>query len=117
MIAAQSELQGLKQIYTDNNVRVRATQAASMVRQQQETGGKAGGSTQASADNTNSDALYPTLRQLPILGVPFADKLHPAESGRGGIRDAHKEQNELAKVEEAKEVRGEGVGLTCSARA
>ena len=87
MIAAQSELEGLKQIYTDNNVRVRAAQARiDELRQQlRRLGGKAGGNVQETAGNANSDAPYPTLRQLPILGVPFADKLRRLESGRGGI--------------------------------
>ena len=105
MIGAQSELQGLKQIYTDNNVRVRATQARiDELRQQlRRLGGKAGGSTQVSADNTDSDASYPTLRQLPILGVPFADKLRRLKVEEAVFETLTK-QNELAKVEEAKEV-------------
>jgi uncharacterized protein involved in exopolysaccharide biosynthesis len=105
MIAAQSELQGLKQIYTANNVRVRATQARidELHQQLRRLGGKAGGRTQASADNANSDTPYPTLRQLPILGVPFADKLRRLKVEEAVFETLTK-QNELAKVEEAKEV-------------
>ncbi len=105
MIAAQSELQGLKQIYTDNNIRVRATQARiDELRQQlRRLGGKAGGNTQASAQNINSEAPYPTLRQLPILGVPFADKLRRLRVEEAVFETLTK-QYELAKVEEAKEV-------------
>ena len=105
MIAAQSELQGLKQIYTDRNVRVRATQARiDELRQQlRRLGGKAGGNTQESAEKINSDAPYPTLRQLPILGVPFADKLRRLKVEEAVFETLTK-QYELAKVEEAKEV-------------
>lgn len=105
MIAAQSELEGLKQIYTDRNVRVRATQARiDELRQQlRRLGGKAETTTQTSAENANSDAPYPTLRQLPILGVPFADKLRRLKVEEAVFETLTK-QYELAKVEEAKEV-------------
>lgn len=105
MIAAQSELEGLKQIYTDNNVRVRATQARiDELRQQlRRLGGKAETTIQASAADASSDAPYPTLRQLPILGVPFADKLRRLKVEEA-VFEALTKQYELAKVEEAKEV-------------
>ena len=105
LIAAQSELEGLKQIYTDNNVRVRAAQARiDELRQQlRRLGGKAGGNIQETAGNANSDAPYPTLRQLPILGVPFADKLRRLKVEEAVFETLTK-QYELAKVEEAKEV-------------
>ncbi len=105
MIAAQSELEGLKQIYTDNNVRVRAAQARiDELRQQlRRLGGKAGGNIQETAGNANSDAPYPTLRQLPILGVPFADKLRRLKV-QEAVYETLTKQYELAKVEEAKEV-------------
>lgn len=105
MIAAQSEMEGLKQIYTDNNVRVRATQARiNELRQQlRRLGGRSGTTTQASAEDASSDAPYPTLRQLPILGVPFADKLRRLKVEEAVFETLTK-QYELAKVEEAKEV-------------
>lgn len=105
MIAAQSELEGLKQIYTDQNVRVRATQARiDELRQQlRRLGGKAETATQASAEDANSDTPYPTLRQLPILGVPFADKLRRLKV-EDAVFESLTKQYELAKVEEAKEV-------------
>jgi len=104
LIAAQSDLEGLKQIYTDSNVRVRATQARiDELRQQlRRLGGKAGSSTQ-STDDSAVDAPYPTLRQLPILGVPFADKLRRMKVEEAVFETLTK-QYELAKVEEAKEV-------------
>ncbi|MGB6077657.1 MAG: hypothetical protein WBG29_18645, partial [Candidatus Acidiferrales bacterium] len=73
LIAAQSELQGLKQIYTENNVRVRATEAriSELHLQLEKLSGTA--STPAGGAGTATDMMYPSLRQLPILGVPFAD--------------------------------------------
>ena len=101
-IAAQSELEGLKQIYADSNVRVRSAQARiNELRQQlRRLGGKAEGSAQTASD---SDASYPTLRQLPILGVPYADKMRRLKVEEVVFETLTK-QYELAKVQEAKEI-------------
>ena len=102
LIATQSELEGLKQVYTNNNVRVRAAQAriAELHRQLEKLSGTAGAPTGDNAAAT--DTLYPSLRQLPILGVPFADlyrKLKIEET----VYETLTKEYELAKVEEAKE--------------
>jgi uncharacterized protein involved in exopolysaccharide biosynthesis len=104
LIAAQSELQGLKQIYMENNVRVRSTQARidELRRQLKKLGGKTENSSEKGDDYT-SDAPYPTLRQLPILGVPFADKLRRLKVEEAVFETLTK-QFELAKVQEAKEI-------------
>ena len=101
-IAAQSELEGLKQIYSDNNVRVRSLQArVNELRQQlRKLGGKAVGSAETASD---SEAPYPTLRQLPILGVPYADKMRRLKVEEVVFETLTK-QYELAKVQEAKEI-------------
>jgi len=104
LIAAQSELEGLKQIYSDNNVRVRSTQARidSLRQELRRLGGK---SEEVSADGIQkaSNSPYPTLRQLPILGVPFADKLRRLKV-QEAVFETLTKQYELAKVQEAKEV-------------
>jgi len=102
LIAAQSELEGLKQIYSDNNIRVRATQArVDELRQQlRRLGGTAGGSAETASE---SDTSYPTLRQLPILGVPYADKMRRLKV-QEAIFEVLTKQYELAKVQEAKEI-------------
>jgi uncharacterized protein involved in exopolysaccharide biosynthesis len=104
LIAAQSEMEGLKQIYTESNVRVRSTQARiNELRQQlRRLGGKAG-STPENGDGSTADAPYPTLRQLPILGVPYADKLRRLKI-QEAVFETLTKQYELAKVQEAKEV-------------
>ena len=83
MIAAQSQLEGLRQIYTDNNVRVRSLKArvAELRAQLDKVGGRqdvfsdvvnpdAGNSDAA---KTKDDSLYPSIRKLPLLGVTYAD--------------------------------------------
>ncbi len=101
LIAAQTELQGLKQIYTDSNVRVRATQARidELQRQIQKMGGNAGGV----ADAQDTDSIYPSIRQLPLLGVGYADLLRRTKI-QEAIYETLTRQYELAKVQEAKEI-------------
>ena len=72
-VAAQTELEGLKQIYTGDNVRVRTIQARvdELDRQLQKLGGK---SDAASAPAGAGDpSTYPSIRELPLLGVRYTD--------------------------------------------
>jgi uncharacterized protein involved in exopolysaccharide biosynthesis len=103
LIAAQSELEGLKQIYTDNNVRVRATQARiTELRHQLE---KFGGKAEPAYDPNNAPSpdVYPSLRQLPVLGVPYADLFRRLKIEEA-VYETLTKQYELAKVQEAKEI-------------
>jgi capsule polysaccharide export protein KpsE/RkpR len=102
LIAAQTELQGLRQIYTENNVRVRAVQARidELQRQLQKLGGKV--ESPQDAGSMQTEDMYPSIRRLPVLGVEYADLFR-----RGKIEEAVFEtltkQYEMAKVEEARE--------------
>jgi uncharacterized protein involved in exopolysaccharide biosynthesis len=113
LIAAESQLEGLRQIYSDQNVRVRSTEAriAELRAQLAKLGGKYAPDAQAAAASPNgaggtsadgSDS-YPTLRQLPILGVPYADKYRTLKVEEAVFETLTK-QYELAKVQEAKEI-------------
>lgn len=102
LIGAQSQLQSMKQIYTAENVRVRATQArVDELRQQLQ---KLGGKYDAPADATGpgNQPIYPSIRQLPILGVSYAD-LYRKTKVEEAIYETLTREYELAKVEEAKE--------------
>jgi len=98
MIAAQSELSGLEQIYTANNVRVRAMKArvAELRRQLDKLGGD---STNAGSDSS----LYPPIRKLPLLGVTYAD-LYRNTKIQETVFELLTQQYEMAKVQEAKEI-------------
>jgi uncharacterized protein involved in exopolysaccharide biosynthesis len=100
MIAAQAELSGLQQIYTDSNARVRALQARvnELNKKLNEIGG-AGTDGNASAGNS----LYPSIRRLPILGVTYAD-LYRQTKIQETVYELLTQQYELAKVQEAKEI-------------
>jgi uncharacterized protein involved in exopolysaccharide biosynthesis len=103
LIAAESELQGLRQIYSDNNVRVRSTEAR--INELRSQIAKLGGKYDANATDpaAATENSYPTLRQLPILGVPYADKYRQLKTNEAVFETLTK-QYELAKVEEAKEI-------------
>jgi capsule polysaccharide export protein KpsE/RkpR len=102
LIAAQTELQGLREIYADDNVRVRAMQARvnELQSQMDKLGGKPGGLDTAAS--TSGD-LYPSIRKLPLLGVQYADLLRNTKV-QEAVFEALTQEYELAKVAEAKEV-------------
>jgi uncharacterized protein involved in exopolysaccharide biosynthesis len=102
-IAAEAELHGLEQMYTEQNVRVRALRArvAELRTQLDKMGGASGASEVPSPDKDAS--LYPAIRQLPILGVTYAD-LYRQTKIQETVYELLTQQYELAKVEEAKEV-------------
>ena len=102
MMAAQSELQSLEQIYTGNNVRVRALRARvdELKRQLEKLGG-----TDASlvSDATQPSELYPSIRKLPLLGVEWAD-LYRRMKIQETVYELLNQQYELARIQEAKEI-------------
>jgi uncharacterized protein involved in exopolysaccharide biosynthesis len=102
LIASESQLEGLRQIYSDNNVHIRAIQAriAELRNQQHKLGGTYNRDKPPGDDSASNDA-YPTLRQLPILGVPYADKFRQLKVQEAVFETLTKEF-ESAKVQEAK---------------
>lgn len=103
LVATQTELEGLKQVYADGNVRVRATQArVQELRRQLEKslGSKSGGP--AAADGRDQESLYPSIRELPALGVSYAD-LYRNTKIQEAVFQTLTQEYELAKVQEAKE--------------
>lgn len=105
LVAAESELEGLRQIFTDNNVRVRSTQAriAELRQQIQKMAGQPGTAPAPTNDAANTNGPYPSVRQLPLLGVGYADHLRRVKVDEAIFETLTKEY-ELAKVEEAKEI-------------
>jgi uncharacterized protein involved in exopolysaccharide biosynthesis len=103
LIAAKSQYEGLHQIYTDNNPRLRSLKARinELQHELEKLGGK-GESTTDAADQT-SDSMYPSIRKLPLLGVTYADLYRRAKIQEAVLETLTKEY-ELAKVQEAKEI-------------
>jgi capsule polysaccharide export protein KpsE/RkpR len=99
LIAAQSELSGLRTIYSDSNVRVRTVEAR--VNELDKKLNEIGGAGVDGGKGENS--LYPSIRKLPLLGVTYAD-LYRQTKIQETVYGLLTQQYELAKVEEAKEI-------------
>lgn len=106
LIAARSELQGLKQIYTDNNIRVRTVEArvAELQKQleQMDVGTSETDDGSQSGDG-NSQNLYPSIRKLPLLGVRWADLYRQTKIDET-VFELLRQKYELARIQEAKEI-------------
>jgi uncharacterized protein involved in exopolysaccharide biosynthesis len=101
LIAAEAELEGFRQLYTENNARVRTIKArVDEIRHQLEKIGGKGEETEPSSKG--NDSLYPSLRRLPLLGVQYAD-LYRQMKIQEAVFESLTQQYELAKVQEAKE--------------
>ena len=99
LIAARSQMKGLEEIYTPTNVRVREVEArvAELQTQLDKLGGTSGAET-----GPAEDGAYPSIRQLPLLGVRYAD-LYRRTQIQEAVYQTLTQQYELAKVQEAKE--------------
>lgn len=107
LIADEAQLRGLQQIYTDESVRVRSLRAHIKELRQQllnlsgknASGSKGEGSA---TENDESDMIIPSIRQLPLLGVKYAD-LFRRTKVQEAIFETLTKQYEIAKIDEAKE--------------
>jgi len=101
LIAAQAELNGLQTIYTADNTRVRQAQAR--VNTLQNELHKLTGSQGTDSGDLEAGQLYPSLKELPLLGVRYTD-LYRRAAIQQTIYEILTKQYEVAKVEEAKEI-------------
>ena len=102
LIAAESELQSMQQIYADNNVRVRALRARidELKRQLIKMRGP---DFSRVGDSTQPDELYPSIRKLPLLGVEWSD-LYRRTKIQEKVYELLNQQYEMARIQEAKEI-------------
>jgi capsule polysaccharide export protein KpsE/RkpR len=103
LIAAETQLQGLEQIFTPQNVRVRqlTAQVEELRRQRDKFNGK--GVDLATGGTLGSDQSYPSMRQLPLVGVRYLD-LYRKNKVNEAVFELLTKQYELAKIQEAKDV-------------
>jgi uncharacterized protein involved in exopolysaccharide biosynthesis len=103
LIVAQSGLESLRQIYGDDNVRVRSTRERIGVLQREldKMGGSAfnPGETQAQLNGE----LYPPLRRLPELGVRYAN-LYRRVRVQEAVYDLLSAEYETARIQEARDI-------------
>ncbi len=102
LIVGQSELDSLQQIYGDGNVRVRAARARIGVLKNELTKMSGIFSEGSNQSGEASSELYPSLRQLPRLAVPYAD-LYRRVRIQETVFELLSQQYEMARIEEAKD--------------
>jgi uncharacterized protein involved in exopolysaccharide biosynthesis len=103
LIAGESELRGLQEIYSDDNVKVRTLRARiGELRAQLKKllGGSAGGHAEAAG---SAAEVYPSMRALPILGYQYSDLYRQAKI-QETVYEFLTQQYEMAKIQEAKEL-------------
>ena len=107
LIAAQSQLQGLEQIYSKDSVRIRSLQATvnELSSQLHRIGGDSSDPSPKhdAASGKFSAQEFPSIRQLPLLGVKWAD-LYRETKVQETVYELLTQQYELAKIQEAKEI-------------
>jgi len=102
MIAAEADLRGMQQLYTDNNPRVQQLKARITELQQQIQ--KLGGTEKSlQQQGTPSDEMYPPIRKLPLIGVFYMDLYRRAKINEA-VYTALIEHYELEKLEEGRNV-------------
>jgi len=100
MIFARSELAALQQIYSEDNIRVRAAHARIAELQSQM------GNVMGSTDGDKSDvsgSSYPSISELPALGVTYTDLARRVRVEEA-LWETLTRQYETARVQEAKEI-------------
>lgn len=103
LMAAESQLKSMQEVYTDNNVNVRQMKA--LVAELQNQLNKLGGKNVKTADEgkLSSNELYPSIRQLPLLGVKYVELFRRSKINETAFELLSKEY-EIAKIQEAREV-------------
>jgi len=102
VLVERSGLDAMRQIYGEGNVRVQEAEAriASLERELTKMSGT---SAPLSTAAPASSELYPPLRQLPRLAVPYAD-LYRRVKVQETVYELLTQQFEIARIEEAKDV-------------
>jgi capsule polysaccharide export protein KpsE/RkpR len=100
LIADQADLESLKESYTPANTQVRATQAE-VSQLQKELAKLVGKSDPPTPAKRDPRPLFPSLRQLPLIGIAYAD-LYRAVSIDEVVLDSLTQEDEFAKVAEVR---------------
>ena len=101
LIAGESELKGLEQIYSTDNIKVRTVRAKIGELQAQLNklmGGSPGAAASAGASNS-----YPSMRAMPMLEYQYSDLYRQAKI-QETVYEFLTQQFEMAKIQEAKEL-------------
>ncbi|WP_353062192.1 GNVR domain-containing protein [Tunturibacter psychrotolerans] len=108
LIAGESELSSLRQIYGDQNVRVRAAEARDAILRRELQRANEQSSQGAEGENLDVAHPYPALRDLPRLGVHWAN-LYRTVRIHETVFDLLSEEYETARIDEAKSIPTVGI--------
>jgi uncharacterized protein involved in exopolysaccharide biosynthesis len=102
LVAAQSELEGFEQIYTDNNIRIR-TLRGKIAGLKQQIEAMSGNKADMTSDQSEIAGDLPSIRKLPLVGVQWANLYREAKI-QETVYELLTQEYEFAKVQEAKEI-------------
>jgi len=107
LIASETEMKGLQQIYSNDHVRIRTLNArtAELRAQLKKMVGSSvlSGNEARDPDASTNSSPYPSMRNLPTLGSRYADLYREAKIEEA-VYAFVTQQYEMAKIQEAKEV-------------
>ncbi len=101
LIATRGQLEALKQLYTPENIRVKSVQAH--VNELERELGKINSGKSTAGPGQDQSSPYPSVRNLPILGVRWAD-LYRNTKMHETVVELLTQQYELSRIQEAKEI-------------
>jgi len=99
LIATKAQLEGLKQTYTEENIRVKSAQAH--VNELERALAKMNSGRGLGVQDPTSP--YPSVKNLPLLGVKWAD-LYRKTKIQETVVELLTQQYEMARIQEAKEI-------------
>jgi capsule polysaccharide export protein KpsE/RkpR len=108
LIQSESELGSLRQIYGNQNVRVRSAEARTTLLRRELQRSNGDGGDKADESDLDGSHPYPALRQLPALGVRWAN-LYRDVRIHETIFDLLSEEYETARIDEVKSIPTIGV--------
>ena len=103
LIASETELKVQRQIYSDDNIKVRTTKAriGELQSQLRQLMGSSG--TTSTDVGAQGSQLYPSMRALPMLGYQYSD-LYRQTKIQEAVYEFLTQQYEMARIQEAKEL-------------
>jgi len=101
LIALRGQLEAAKQLYTADNIKVKSIQAH--VNELERELGKINSGKSVTSTGVDQSSPYPSVRNLPILGVRWAD-LYRSTKMHETVVELLTQQYELARIQEAKEI-------------
>jgi len=102
LVAAESELEGLRQIYTDSNVRVKTLQAR-VANLKHQVDQMSGAGADLGSSQGDIPGGFPSIRKLPLVGVRWAN-LYRESKVQETVYELLTQEYEMAKIQEAKEI-------------